>query len=85
MPVKKDGSLPLNYQVRPKDFPRYSIGSVLSDKIPRDALKDKLVVVGLTNRLMHDIHNTPFGSIPGVLIVANFLLMILSGAYITEA
>ncbi|MFH1858543.1 MAG: diguanylate cyclase [Candidatus Omnitrophota bacterium] len=85
MPVRRDGTVFLNYQARSNEFASIPVWKVVRGETPPDLFKDKVVLFGITNRLMHDIHNTPFGSIPGVLIVANFLLMILSGAYITEA
>ncbi|MBI4437329.1 MAG: diguanylate cyclase [Candidatus Omnitrophica bacterium] len=84
MRITKEGILPINYQARPEQFPTYSIWSILSDQVPPHALTDKFVIVGITNRIMHDIHHSPFGSIAGVYIFANLFLMILSGAYVVQ-
>jgi len=84
IPIRKDGTLFLNYQANRRSFTTYPVWEVLQDRLPPDSLKDKIVIFGITNRLMHDIHNSPFGVIPGVLIFANFLLMVLSGQYVTE-
>lgn len=85
IPVGKDGTLFLNYQARQEDFSTLPAWEILSDKVPPQTLKDKIVLFGLTSRIMHDIHNTPFGPLPGVYIFANFLLMLLSGAYVKSA
>lgn len=85
MPIRKNGTLPLNYQAKRQDFKTIPAWRVLKEDIPQDVFKDKIVIFGITSQIMHDVHQTPFGSLPGVFIVANFLLMLLSGGYITEA
>ena len=85
IPAPPDGVVLLNYKARPENFKTVSVWSVLSDEVPPGALTDKIVIIGITNRLMHDVHNTPLESMPGVLILANFLLMILSNSFVTEA
>jgi len=85
IPIRRDGTLFLNYQAKREDFTSIPVWKVLANQLPPDTLKDKIVIFGITYRIMHDIHNSPFGAIPGVIIVANFLLMILSGSYIREA
>lgn len=85
MPLHRDRTVFLNYQARRENFKTVPVWKVFSEEVPPDLFKDKIVLFGITNRLMHDIHNTPLGVIPGVFIVANFLLMILNGGYVTEA
>ena len=85
MTIQKDGTLFLNYQAKKEDFMTIPVWKIFADQIPPNTLKDKIVIFGLTNRIMHDIHNSPLGPIPGVYIFANFLLMVLSGAYVKEA
>ena len=51
----------------------YSYADVLNDEIPKDALKDKYVLIGATASGLNDLHNTPYGLMPGVEIHANLL------------
>ena len=51
----------------------YSYADVLNDEIPKDALKDKYVLIGATASGLNDLHKTPYGLMPGVEIHANLL------------
>ncbi len=85
IPVRRDGTVFLNYQASREDFTTVPAWKVLAEEVPEGTFKDKIALFGITNRLMHDIHHSPLGSLPGVVIFANLLLMILSGAYVFEA
>jgi CHASE2 domain-containing sensor protein/class 3 adenylate cyclase len=43
-----------------RPFPSYSVSDVLSGKIPRDAFKDRIVLIGVTAVSMRDFFITPF-------------------------
>lgn len=74
------GSIPINYALRVSDFksiPAYKILSSPLDEL--SIFKDKLVLVGMTANITHDIHPTPLGLMPGVYINGYSLAMLLAG------
>ena len=78
--VDNFGLIPINYSAGVSDFINLPVYKFLgSQPIEPDLLKDKIVMVGITADIAHDIHPTPLGSIPGIYINANSLLMLLSG------
>jgi putative nucleotidyltransferase with HDIG domain len=79
------GMLPLNYLVHPSRFKIIPASSVLEKKVDPLDLKDKIVLVGATDPLIHDEYPTPLGVWPGVTIVANSLVMILSKRFVHSA
>lgn len=79
-PVDNFGLIPINYSAGIPDFISLPVYKLLGSRtIESDLLKDKIVMVGITADITHDIHPTPLGSIPGVYINANSLLMLISG------
>jgi putative nucleotidyltransferase with HDIG domain len=79
------GILPLNYLVHPSKFKIIPASSVLEKKVNPVDLKDKIVLVGATDPLIHDQYPTPLGVWPGVTIVANSLVMLLSKRFVHGA
>jgi putative nucleotidyltransferase with HDIG domain len=83
IPVDRHGWIPINYSARKPDFitiPAYKI--IKHHPIDESLIKDKIVMVGTTANITHDIHLTPLGRIPGVYINAINVLMLLSGNYL---
>lgn len=78
----KGGIIPLNYLVHPNEFVTVSAYSVLEKKVNPSIFKDKIVLVGATDPLIHDEHLTPMGIFSGVSIVGNSLVMLLSRRFI---
>ena len=73
--VPSDGTVLLNYAGPYKTYPQYSMADVLTDKVPADAFKDKIVFVGATAVGIGDMRVTPFheADYMGVEIHANEL------------
>jgi len=93
IPVAKDGSLLINFTGPPATFPIIPYIRVLEGKVPPDALKDKIVLVGATIDTA-DSFFTPFYSrllpetsrtMPGVEIHANAVNMLLQGESLRRA
>ena len=84
VPLRKDGNFPINYIARPEDFTVIPIRKVIQGQFDASALQGKIVLIGQTNEIIHDIHPTPLGQMPGVMISANVLLTILSNRFIRE-
>lgn len=80
--VPSAGIMPLNYLVHPREMKIIPAVQVMEKKVPPQALKDKIVLVGTTAPLIHDEHITPLGIFPGVTIIANSLTMMLSNRFI---
>jgi len=79
------GIIPLNYLVHPSRFKIIPASSVLKKEVNPMDLKDKIVLVGATDPLIHDEYPTPLGVWPGVTIVANSLVMLLSKRFVHGA
>jgi len=81
-PVKLGNSItvPLRYAYKFNDFESVSFVDVLEGKVAQEILKNKIAVVSQTAEILHDIHPTPLGQMPGVGILANFSQQLLSGS-----
>lgn len=78
VPTDESGQLLINYMGPPQTFPHYSITDILADRLPKDAFRDKIVLVGATAIGIYDLRVTPFSStFPGVEIHANAIDNIL--------
>ncbi len=72
------GRLLINYRGGERTFPYYSASDVIEGKIPDNALKDKIVLVGATAIGIYDMRVVPYsGTFPGVEIHANIIDNIL--------
>lgn len=83
IPVDNYGRLFINYLGPPGIFPTYSAVQVMEGSLPKEALKDKLVLVGATAVGIYDLRVTPFSGVcPGVEIQATVLDNILRKDFI---
>ena len=72
----------INFRGGPRTFPRVPYYQVLSGDVPRDTFTGKIVLVGATSPVLHDVFPTPFaprGTMPGIEIHANVLETLLRG------
>ncbi len=84
IPLAKDGTFLINYIACEGDIPRIPIWRIMRGDMRPAEFKDKIVLIGQSNEIIHDIHPTPLGQMPGVFITANVLLTILSSRFIHE-
>ena len=83
IPVNDFGITPINYSAGIQDFISLPAYKILGSKpLEANLLKDKIVLVGMTANITHDIHLTPRGLMPGIYINANSLLMLSSGEFL---
>jgi adenylate cyclase len=83
IPTDEQGRMLINFRGYARTFPYYSITDILHDRIPKDALQNKIVLVGATAIGIYDIRITPFaGSFPGLEIHANIIDNILRGDFL---
>lgn len=78
IPVDRYGTFFINYLGPPGAFPIYSAVDLMENKIPPQALKDKIVLVGATAVGVYDMRVTPFsGVFPGIEVQATIIDNIL--------
>ncbi len=76
------GRTPINYLVYHNNFTIVPAHMVLEKRVnPRD-FRDKIVLVGATDPLIHDQFPTFLGTFPGVTILGNSLTMLLSERFL---
>ncbi len=78
------GIASLDYLVHPLEFKQIPAYLVLEGAVDAEDFRDKIVLVGATDPLIHDEHITPLGIYPGVTIIANALVMILTERFLVS-
>ncbi len=72
----------IDYRGPPATFANYSFSRVLRGKVPADAFRDKIVVVGASAPSLQDTHATPVGEgheMPGAEVQANAIWTVENG------
>ncbi len=83
VPVNTRGEVMINYRGR-EAFPTYSATDILHDRVPEDALKDKVVLIGATAIGIYDLRVTPISpNLPGIFIQASLLDNLIHGDFLT--
>ncbi len=86
-------SQPINFQGRATTYAHYPMEEILVDRLFMNGakyqdgqlFKDKLVFAGPIAEILHDVHRTPFGEMPGVEIHAQIAGALLSGMELRDA
>lgn len=76
-------AIPINYRLRFKEFPQIPFWKLLEGDVLDREVRDKIILVGLTSETFHDIHATPLGSMPGLSVNANMLLMLMERDFLS--
>ncbi|MBI5874793.1 MAG: CHASE2 domain-containing protein, partial [Deltaproteobacteria bacterium] len=85
IPVDESGRFLINYYGGQKIFPHYSIADIMSGRIEKEKLKDKIVLIGSTAIGIYDMRVTPFeGIYPGVEIHATVIDNILNKRFLVR-
>ncbi|MFH1655181.1 MAG: diguanylate cyclase [Candidatus Omnitrophota bacterium] len=82
IPVDKEGVFPINFSLKFNEFQVIPFWKILKTDFPAETFKDKIILVGPTNEILHDVHNTPFGLLPGVIVNANELLTLINNSFV---
>ncbi|MBI4636889.1 MAG: CHASE2 domain-containing protein [Candidatus Rokubacteria bacterium] len=85
LPAAKD--ILINYRGGPRTYPWVPYHRVVQGEVPPEAFAGKIVLVGPTSPVLHDVFSTPFargGDMPGVEIHANVLETYLRGNPVRE-
>jgi HD-GYP domain-containing protein (c-di-GMP phosphodiesterase class II)/CHASE2 domain-containing sensor protein len=69
--IKEEELFDINYLAKPADIKTVSFFDLINRRFPQGLFRDKIVLVGATLAIAHDLHNTPLGVMPGVYIHAN--------------
>jgi len=78
IPTNEEGRMLINYRGPQKTFPHYSATDVIHGRVPADAFRGKIVLVGATAIGIYDIRVTPFDHVfPGLEVHANVIDSIL--------
>lgn len=86
-PPPRESSVVINYAGGPRTFPTVPYYRIIREEVPPDAFRGKIVLIGATSALLHDVFPAPFapgGAMPGVEIHANVLETLLRGIAITR-
>lgn len=78
----KTGITPINYLVHPANFRTVPAYRILEGSADPADFKDRIVLVGATDPIIHDEFLTPLGVFPGVSIIGNTLVMFLSERFV---
>jgi adenylate cyclase len=85
IPTDESGQLLVNYPGPPKTFTHLSATDILRGRVPPDAFKDRIVLVGATAIGTHDLRNTPVGPLyPGVEVHAAVIDSILTQSFMVR-
>lgn len=85
IPMSENGTVLVPYQGGQGSFPYVSIIDLLEKRVPKDQLKDRMVLVGTTAPGLQDLRTTPVGrNYPGVEVHANLITGILDGTLLRK-
>lgn len=76
------GCIAINYLLPFPEIPTVSFFEVMEDQVPPERMRGKILLVGSTREITHDVYPTSLGLMPGVGISANGILTILSGKFV---
>lgn len=77
----------INFRGAPKTFPTIPFYQVVNGEVGPEAFRGKIVLVGATSPILHDVFPTPFaksGDMPGIEIHANVLETVFQGIPLTQ-
>lgn len=84
IPVRPDGTLPIKYDTTYNEFKAIPIWQVFKDRVKKEDVEGKIVLIGATSESFHDVHLTPLGVMPGLGVLGNGIVMLLSQDYFKE-
>jgi adenylate cyclase len=86
IPLDEMGKMMIHFRGSPGTIPHYSVADIINGAIASHALRDKVVIVGVTAHALGDRFVTPLGAdFPGVEIQANAIDNVLSGDFIHQS
>ena len=87
-PLPRRPEILINFRGGPRSFPTVPFHRVVNGEVPPAEFAGKIVLVGATTQILHDVFPTPFapeGTMPGIEIHANALETVLQGVRVKQA
>ncbi len=85
IPIDRQGSLLVNFYGRPGTFQVRSFSDVVMERVSKRYYKDKIMLVGVYAEGLQDIHQTPYGAMFGIEMIANTVTQLLNRDFIRFA
>ena len=86
IPIDELGKMMLHYHGVAGTMPHYSVADIINNHIPPNALRGKIVMVGVTAHALGDRFVTPVGSdFPGIELQATAADNVLSGNFVHQS
>ncbi len=83
VPTDPYGMVGIDFHGPAGTYPTYSIADLVLSKAPREAFRDRIVLIGITAPVFSDLRPSPFDSVfPGVEVHANFIDNLLASSFI---
>lgn len=82
VPIDSEGSLLINFYGRAGTFQVRSFSDVFEGKVSEKYFKDKIFLVGVYAEGLQDIHETPYGKMFGVEMMANAVTQLINRDFI---
>ncbi len=76
-PIDKKNQWWIPYRYRLKNFKYIPYWKMIAGQVDPAEVRGKIMLIGPTSPLFHDIHNTPLGLMPGIVMNANETMAIL--------
>ncbi|GEM_PF-4849670 len=76
-----DPKFVIDYRLKSEEFPNVSFWRLLEGSVLADELRNKIILIGPTAEVFHDLHSTPLGFMPGLAINANAILTLIRGKF----
>ena len=83
IPVDEQGALLINYHGRPGLFQVRSFSDVVKGRVSPKYFKDKIILAGVYAEGLQDIHQTPYGAMFGIEMLANVTTQLLNRTYVS--
>ncbi len=85
IPLHGKGNLLLNYQGAKKFFEYIPATDILNNRVAKERIENKIVIVGTSAAGLHDNHSTPLGPLyPGVEVHATIVENIINSHFLTR-
>jgi len=82
IPIDSQGTLLINFYGRPGTFQVRSFSDVVNKRVSTRYFKDKIILVGVYAEGLQDIHQTPYGPMFGIEMIANTVTQLLNRDFI---
>ncbi|MBN2323068.1 MAG: adenylate/guanylate cyclase domain-containing protein [Spirochaetes bacterium] len=83
VPIDSQGTMLINFHGRPGTFQVRSFSDVVEGRVSARYFADKLLLVGVYAEGLQDIHNTPYGPMFGIEMMANAVTQLLNREFIS--